>query len=677
MANRLAAEASAYLRQHAQNPVDWHPWGPEAHALARATNRPILLSVGYSACHWCHVMAHESFDNPDTARLMNEGFVCIKVDREERPDVDQLYQGVVQLTGRGGGWPLTVFLTPELTPFWGGTYFPPVDRHGLPGFPRLLASILETWTLRRADVQDAAQELTSGLRSLMAAGLGGVDELPTEQDLVQAGERLCERMDPVHGGFAGAPKFPSPGSVELLLRAFRRSGNAGLRDQVRLALDRMSTGGVYDQLGGGFHRYSVDERWVVPHFEKMLYDNALLLRLFSHAQAACPGPRDRAIVLGIVTWLTRELTSPEGGFYSSQDADAAGEEGSSFVWTPAEIDAVLGPELGALARRAFGVTERGNFEGERTVLSFQAALDRGEEEALDKARVLLLAARGRRPAPGRDEKILAGWNGLAIGGLSLASVAFHEPGWALLASRAAEFVLEHHWNGHDLARSFAGGKAQHRGLLEDYGDLAEGLVHLYGATFEARWLDAAAALIDRALALFWDPGAQAFRAAPSEGEQLPVPVWSLHDDAWPAGASTLATAQVALAALTQDSERLAQVRAYLSKIARAMRTHPFGFGWLWAAADALMDGAPGLLIRGPCDLTAPLVAEARSHWTPTLSIAQCETPPEGVLRGPFLDKAAGIGATAYLCSLEGCQPPATTPEALRPLLGHLRPRNPS
>src|SRR5262245_50861196 len=438
--NRLAAESSPYLRQHATNPVEWYPWGEEALRRARDERRPILLSVGYSACHWCHVMAHESFEDPATAALMNAHFVNVKVDREERPDLDQVYQGVVQLMGGQGGWPLTVFLTPDLVPFYGGTYFPPEPRHGLPSFRLLLEALSRAWPEQPEQVQAQAGEFKDGLRQLATYGLGNLTTPVTGDDVVAAGRSLARAVDPIEGGFGGAPKFPNTMGLALLLRAWRRSGNAALREGALHTLDRMVTGGIHDQLGGGFHRYSVDRFWRVPHFEKMLYDNALLLHLLAEAQQISPQVEwtERATRLG--DWLGREEHDAAGAFDATQDADSEGEEGKYFVWSPAELEAVLGAEDGRRAAKAYGVTAKGTFEHGKSVLERRVPLtdlakewETAEDEArrwLESVRTKLLAERSKRIPPGRDDKILAGWNGLMIRGLSFAARVFERPEWA-------------------------------------------------------------------------------------------------------------------------------------------------------------------------------------------------------------------------------------------------------
>ena len=440
--NHLAHEPSPYLRQHADNPVEWYPWGPEALARASREDKPVLLSVGYSACHWCHVMAHESFEDPAVARLMNEHFINVKVDREERPDVDQLYQGVVQLMGRGGGWPLTVFLTPALKPFYGGTYFPPAARHGLPAFGALLQGIGEAWKKERAELEQQALTFEQGLTEYASAGLAAAPGTWSKDDLQLAAKKMSARLDPTWGGFGkSGPKFPNPMNLAFLLRAWRRSGDVECLNGALLTLEKMALGGIHDQLGGGFHRYSVDERWLVPHFEKMLYDTAQLIHLYAEAQQVAPRPLWGEVVERAVGWLEREMTAPGGGFFSAQDADSEGEEGIFFVWRPEQVDELLTPEDAALVKAHFGIVEGGNFEHGATVLEAKTPVAEADRVRLERARQVLFEARTKRMPPGLDDKILAGWNGLMIRGLAFAGRVFGRPEWTALASGAADFVL--------------------------------------------------------------------------------------------------------------------------------------------------------------------------------------------------------------------------------------------
>ncbi|MCP3144340.1 thioredoxin domain-containing protein [Pyxidicoccus xibeiensis] len=675
--NRLAREPSPYLRQHAHNPVDWFPWGEEALARAKAEDKPILLSVGYSACHWCHVMAHESFESPDIARQMNEGFINIKVDREERPDLDQLYQGVVQLMGQGGGWPLTVFLTPDLKPFYGGTYFPPEDRFGRPGFPRLLASLREAWAHKREEVGKQARLFEEGLGELAAYGLDAAPGTLSAGDVVELGRRMAQEVDPVHGGFGGAPKFPNPMNVALLLRAWRRGGGAPLKDAVFLTLERMALGGVYDQLGGGFHRYSVDARWLVPHFEKMLYDNAQLLHLYAEAQQVEPRPLWRKVVEETVEYLHREMTDAGGAFYAAQDADSEGEEGKFFVWRPEELQAVLPPAWKDLVQRHFRITPEGNFEGGATVLEVAVpvedlARERGVpvaelERELAAARTALFEAREQRVKPGRDDKILAGWNGLTIRGLALAARVFERPDWARRAADAADFVLAKLWDGTRLARSYQEGQARIDGFLEDYGDLASGLTALYQATFDVKYLEAADALARRAVELFWDARKGAYLTAPRGQKDLVVATYGLFDNAFPSGASTLTEAQVALAALTGDKRHLELPEKYVARMREGLVGNPMAYGYLGLAADALLDGAAGVTFAGTREAVAPLLASANRVYAPTFAFGWKEPgAPVPPLLAEILEGREPVGdrGAAYLCRGFVCERPLTEAEAL-------------
>ncbi|MDQ3262920.1 MAG: thioredoxin domain-containing protein [Myxococcota bacterium] len=676
--NRLAREKSAYLRQHQHNPVDWYPWGEEALARARTEDRPILLSVGYSACHWCHVMAHESFEDPATARLMNSLFINIKVDREERPDVDQLYQGVVQLMGRGGGWPLTVFLTPQLRPFFGGTYFPPEDRHGLMAFPRLLQALHDAYRERRTEVEEQASELLGGLEQISTYGLTAQPGEPTSAHVVEVAQQLAAEVDPVHGGFGlRGPKFPNPMNVQLLLRGDRRAPDPRLRQAAMRTLEKMARGGIYDQLGGGFHRYSVDERWAVPHFEKMLYDNGQLLHLYSEAFQVEPRPLFRRIVEETVEYVHREMTSPEGAFYASQDADSEGEEGKFFVWTPQEVDRLLTPEQSRLARLRWNITPGGNFEHGATVL--KASLQIGElaaqsqrseaeiREQLAQLRRTLFEAREQRIKPDRDEKLLAGWNGLMIRGLAQASRVFHRPDWAELAQRSADFLLDQLWDGQRLLRLYQQGPGAIEGFAEDYGALAAGLVALYQATFEARYLTAAEGLLSRADALFWDEEKEAFLSAPRGQKDLVTAPYALHDSASPSGASSLTEAQIALAALTGKPERMRTATRYLRRLSEPMRKSPMAFGHLWLAADAYVDGAAELTLVGDVQGRDALLDALRGVYAPTVAVAahQPGTELPAVLEETFRDRTPVRGAAAgYLCRQFTCQLPQTDPTKL-------------
>ena len=681
--NRLATEPSPYLRQHADNPVDWYPWSEEALELARKLNKPILLSVGYSACHWCHVMAHESFESPETAKLMNEFFVNIKVDREERPDLDQLYQGVVQLMGRGGGWPLTVFLTPDLRPFFGGTYFPPSDRFGMPGFPKLLHGLAAAWQSQAKDVQSQAAQFEEALKAMSRDGLESEPADLSTQQIVAAGELLERHIDRQYGGFGSAPKFPNPMNLEMMLRAYRRNRSAGLRDSVMFTLERMARGGIYDQLGGGFHRYSVDQRWQVPHFEKMLYDNAQLLHLYSEAHQLSPRPLWKKVAEETAAYVAREMTAPSGGFFATQDADSEGEEGKFFVWTPGEVDAALPPDLSALAKEHFNVTERGNFEHGASVLEVHLSVEQlaqkhrrpveQVEAALTTARQQLLAHREKRVKPSRDEKILAGWNGLMIRGLAFASRVFQRPDWLDQARGAADFVLGTMWNGQTLFRAHQGGANRIHGFVEDYGDLASGLVALYQACFEVHYLEQAAALVSRAVDLFWDEAQQAYRSAPKGQPDLLINPFAVQDNAFPAGSSTLTEAQVALAALTGSEAHQQQAGKYLRKMRDEITRNPFGYGHLLLAADSWLEGAADVVLVGTRAEVEPFLRTIATTFAPAVAVSlrEANAPPPKLLEEMFRDKRTLEGrATAYLCKNFACRAPVFEASELRALLEH-------
>jgi uncharacterized protein YyaL (SSP411 family) len=667
--NRLQHERSPYLRQHRDNPVDWYAWGPEALERAKREDKPILLSVGYSACHWCHVMAHESFEDPEVARLMNVHFINIKVDREERPDVDQLYQGVVQLMGQGGGWPLTVFLTPALRPFFGGTYFPPAPRHGMPSFRALVIGIGEAWKKERAELEHESRTFEQGLQEFVGIGLDRAPGTWSVEALKAAGERMATQVDVRHGGFGTrGPKFPNPMNLAFMLRAWRRGANVVCRDHALLTLEKMALGGIHDHLGGGFARYSVDERWAVPHFEKMLYDNAQLLHLLAEAQWLSPRPIWVRTATRLVEWLTREMTSPEGTFFAAQDADSEGEEGKFFVWTPAEVKSVLGESDGAWACEQLGVTEAGNFEHGTTVLS------RAQPDSLDEARLarlsgLLFAAREKRVRPGTDDKVLAGWNGLMIRGLAAAARAFGRPEWAALASRAAGTLAREFMRGGVLHRTAQGLPA----MLEDFGDLASGLVALFQTTQDAGHLELAERLSDHAFEQFWDVERAAWRAAPKSNTELFVAPFAVHDNAFPSGASTLAEAQIALTACTGRPRHLERARVYLERMKDEVSRNPLGFGHLLSAVDLLLDGAAELTVVDEASALARVRAELDRHWAPTLSLITATpgaTPP-AVLKELLAGRS---GRGAFLCQHFSCRLPVATEQVASLVAGFTVPR---
>jgi len=543
--NRLSRETSPYLLQHAHNPVDWYPWGPEAVERARREDKAILLSVGYSACHWCHVMERESFEDEPIAGLMNELFVNIKVDREERPDVDQIYMQAVQSMTGHGGWPMTVFLTPDGLPFYGGTYFPPEDRHGLPAFPRVLQGVAEAYRSRRGEVVAAGQQLLEQMRQ--GERLRQSASLLTDDILLAAHQGVSRDFDERAGGLGQAPKFPQPMIWEFMLRFWRRTRNPRVLDMVRRTLTGMARGGMYDQLGGGFHRYSVDARWLVPHFEKMLYDNAQLASLYLHGWLATGEPEYRRVTEETLDYLLREMAHPAGGFFSAQDADSEGVEGKFFVWTPEEIRAALPDSETARAALAhWGVDDGPNFEGDsilfvpRDPAEVVAALGVSPDRLarlIGQARKALYEIRERRVHPGLDDKVLASWNGLTMAAFAEAGRAFGRPDYLAAAVRSAEFLTTAMMDGGRLLRSWKDGEARIRGYLEDYAMVGFGLVAVYEATFDRRWLDESRRLAEAALALFWDEEREAFFDTGTDHEALVVRPRNLSDNAVPSGAS--------------------------------------------------------------------------------------------------------------------------------------------
>ncbi len=660
--NRLASETSPYLLQHAHNPVDWYPWGEEAFARARAEDKPILLSVGYSACHWCHVMERESFENADTAALMNRHFVSIKVDREERPDVDHIYMQAVQTMTGQGGWPMTVFLTPEGTPFYGGTYFPPADRHGLPGFPRLLQSLAEAWTNRRADVMDNGRQLAGALGQ--EARLRAAGTLLTDEILFSAFQGVSAQFDEEHGGLGGAPKFPQPMIWEFVLRFACRSDNPYAKRMAHTTLVRMARGGIYDQLGGGFARYSVDPVWLVPHFEKMLYDNAQLASLYLHAWLAFGDPEMRRVVEETLDYVLREMTDPGGGFYSAQDADSEGHEGKFFVWTADEIKAALGPDADA-AMRYWGVDRGANFEG-KNILWLPGEPDPERARAWRRT---LFEVRERRVKPGRDDKVLAAWNGLMARAFAEAGRALGRSDYLAAARRNAEFVLASMRAEGRLLRTWKAGRAKLKGYLEDHAMVAAALLELYTATFDRRWLDEARGLGDEMLRLFWDEGAGGFFDTGTDHERLIVRPRNLYDNAVPCGSSVAVEALLRLAALTGEERYERHALSALRPMADLMGRHPTAFGRFLCAFDFHLGPRVEVALVAPraVEETARLAEEVFGRFLPNLVAAGMVAGDGDAARGvPLLEGRAAIDgkATAYVCRNYACELPVTERAAL-------------
>ncbi len=668
--NRLARESSPYLLQHQHNPVDWFPWGDEAFERARAEGKPILLSVGYSACHWCHVMERESFEDPAIAGLMNEHFVSVKVDREERPDVDSIYMQAVQSMTGHGGWPMTVFLTPEGVPFYGGTYFPPADRHGMPGFPRVLEAVSAHYRDNRGDAEAAGQQLLDQLRQ-SGAVRGGADLL-SRAILDRAFGQLGADFDRQHGGLGRAPKFPQPMAWEFVLRYWRRTGVPSALQMTRLTLTRMARGGMYDQLGGGFHRYSVDGEWLVPHFEKMLYDQSQLVLLYLQAWQATGEAEYRRIAVETLDYVVREMTDPEGGFYSTQDADSEGEEGKFFLWSEAELGEALDPEEARAAARYWGVADGPNFEGrnilhvprEPDAVASSLGLSRPAlDDLVARARRKLWEVRERRVKPGRDEKVLAGWNGMMLRAFAEASRAFNRPDYRAVAERNAAFLLGALRRDGRLLRTWKAGRAKLLGYLEDYAMVADGLVALYEATFDRRWLEASRELADELLRLFWDPEAEALFDTGTDHEALVVRPRNLFDSAVPCGTSVAADVLLRLAVLTGDDRYERMAVTALRPMAPLMMRYPSGFGRFLSALDFHLGPRVEVALvwpaGSPADATEPLLREVFSRYLPARAIAGA---PEGGTAGlPLTEgKAPRSGlVTAYVCEQYACQAPTS------------------
>ncbi|WP_042368701.1 thioredoxin domain-containing protein [Streptacidiphilus neutrinimicus] len=661
--NRLAGATSPYLLQHADNPVDWWEWGDEAFAAARERDVPVLLSVGYAACHWCHVMAHESFEDAGLAEYLNAHFVPVKVDREERPDVDAVYMEAVQAATGQGGWPMTVWLTPDGEPFYFGTYFPPEPRHGMPSFRQVLEGVAEAWRGRREEVADVARRIVHELsgRAGVYAGLAAAD-LPGPESMRQALAGLGREFDERHGGFGGAPKFPPSMVLEFLLRHHAATGSPAALDLVERTCAAMARGGIHDQLGGGFARYSVDAHWTVPHFEKMLYDNALLLRAYLHLWRATGSPLARRVAEGTGDFLLRELRTAEGGFASALDADSADAEGRSregafYVWTPEQLVDVLGDEEGRRAAERYGVTSQGTFEEGASVLQWPGE---GEPDASDEeARERLLAARELRPRPARDDKVVAAWNGLAVAALAEAGALLDRPDFLDAAVVAAALLLGVHRDesGRLLRTSRDGVAGRNAGVLEDYGDVAEGLLTLHSVTGDMRWLDAAGELLEVVLTRFTDEASGALYDTAADAEPLIRRPQDPTDNEAPSGWTAAAGALLSYAALTDSERHRTAAERALTVVTPLAGQAPRFVGWGLASAQALLDGPRKVALAGaPEDpATAALRIAALAATAPGLvvTVAGEEQPP--------VDGAPA----AYVCRRFTCDAPVTDPTWLR------------
>ena len=672
--NRLIHEKSPYLLQHAHNPVDWYPWGEEAFAKARQEQKPILLSIGYSTCHWCHVMEHESFENAEIAQLMNQWFVSIKVDREEHPDVDQVYmQAVVLLTG-SGGWPLNVFLTPDLKPFFGGTYFPPERRMNMAGMREILSSVHDAWQSRREQILTSAEHITATLHEQLAHT--APPEHISPELLQMAFNHATAAFDVSRGGFGEAPKFPRSHGLSFLLHFYARTKTAQALELVTTTLDHLAHGGIHDQLGGGFHRYSTDAEWLVPHFEKMLYDQALLAKTYLEAYRITRRAEYAEVAKDTIEYVLRDLTDSRGAFYSAEDADSEGEEGKFYVWTPQEILEVLGPDEGELFHRFYGVTKDGNFEHGASILHIEQPLEvfahlKGFDpqdlaRRLSVSRAKLFAVRSTRVRPHRDDKILTSWNGLMISTLAYAGATLDEPRYLTAASKAADFLLTQLMSKGQLLRRYRDGEARYPGTLEDYAFLSDGLFELYEATFDPRWLTAAQSLTAQMIQRFWDERSSGFFFRGKDEPPLIVSSKEIYEGATPSGSAVASLVLLKLGQLLADDHLDTLGRRALDGVAKTLEVAPFGYPQMLIACDVALGPTKDIIIAGaPTQLqTMEMIRAFHQRFLPrAIAIFHPEGSgkqaieflvPSVAAQGPLQGKP-----TAYVCERRVCQLPTT------------------
>jgi len=677
--NHLIHETSPYLLQHAHNPVDWYPWGDEALQKAKTENRPILLSIGYSACHWCHVMERESFEDEKIAALMNDLFVNIKVDREERPDLDEIYMNAVQmLTGRGG-WPMTVFLTPEGKPFYGGTYFPPEDRYGVPGFPKILQGVANAYREKPHEVERSVGQILTGLQRM---SLSTESQQSFSSDIIaQSVERLTQAYDTDHGGLGKAPKFPNVGVYELFLRHYHRSKANRFLDMVTHTLTKMAQGGIYDHLGGGFHRYSVDEKWLVPHFEKMLYDNAQLVRIYAQVYRVTGEPLFKQVVDETMTYLTREMLHSEGGFYSTQDADSEGEEGKFFVWTEAEVTRILGEEPSEIFCRIYDVSEEGNFEGKNIlhpILTLEQAskLFRRDLKAIESlvsdAKMKLFQEREKRIKPFRDEKILTSWNGLMLSGLAEAIKISGRPAYLEAADRTVDFIFTKMFRDGRLLHTYKDGTGKILGYLDDYAFLAAGLLDLFEATVNRMHLDRALKLAVTMLDEFWDEAGAGFFYTGRAHEQLIARSKPIFDASIPSGNAVATQVLLRLYHYTETENYLKSAERILRAYYDTMENQPFGFAHMLAALDFYLQKPKEIVLVGDKKdpKTAELLTKIHSLYVPNMTL-QLASPVESLEKISSLlagKKQIADKPTVYVCHNFTCSRPVVEWDELKPLL---------
>ena len=672
--NSLINESSPYLRQHAHNPVDWFAWGGEAFDKAKAEDKPILVSIGYSACHWCHVMEHESFENKETAAIMNENFVCIKVDMEERPDVDRIYMDFVQLTTGSGGWPLNVFLTPDQLPFFGGTYFPPDNRYNMPSFQRVLTSVADAWRDKRDELLYSANEVLGEMRRLSLLQMSG--EGLSEKQLDTAFQNFAQYFDAGNGGFGGAPKFPPAMSLEFLLRYYQRTKNKNALLMVTKTAKKMAFGGIYDQLGGGFHRYAVDSIWLVPHFEKMLYDNAQLARVYLHLFQVTKDDFYKRIAVETLEYIKREMTGTSGGFYSTQDADSESVEGKFFVWTPKAIEEILGAEDAAVFNFYYDVSEEGNFE-EENILNVKNTLAETAEvlkiapqalqDVLEKSREKLFIEREKRIKPFRDEKILTAWNGLMLATFAEASAILDSADYLNIAKKNADFILENLQKDGYLLRTWKDDKAKLNAYLEDYANFADGLTELFQVSGDVKYLRESVRLADLLITEFWDADGGGFFFTANNHEELLVRKKDFQDNATPSGNSVAADVLLKLARLTGEEKYERFAVTVLRLVAPQIGRYPQAFGRSLAALEFYLDPAKEIVILGDSE---ELKKEVWREFLPNKVVVLAKNA-ENAEFIPLLKERTLIGgqATAYVCENFACQRPVTTAEDLREQLG--------
>ncbi len=678
--NKLVNETSPYLLQHAHNPVDWYPWSMEALERAKREDKPIFLSIGYSACHWCHVMERESFENEAIAAIMNEHFVCIKVDREERPDLDEIYMNAVQMMTGSGGWPLNVFLTPDLKPFYGGTYFPPENGRGMPAFPRVLLSVAETYREKRQDVERSATNITEAITTALQGPAEAKTDLLDERIIERAANQLRGEFDTQWGGFSIAPKFPPSASISLLLRHHRRTGDAYALDMATTTLDRMAYGGMYDQLGGGFHRYAVDREWLVPHFEKMLYDNAQLAEVYIEAYQLTGKPLYLRIAGETLDYVLREMTDDTGGFHSAQDADSEGEEGKYYVWTLEEVNEILGSEDGALFSRYYGVTDEGNFEGcnilhvprDPEVFAEQAGV--GLEELarrLDGMGRKLLAVRADRVPPGKDDKILADWNGLMISAFARGARVLDSKTYRTAAERAAAFVLGSMRTNGRLQHTYRSGSGTVDALLDDYAFLIMALLDLYEATFDVAWVEEATDLAEEMVRLFWDADGGGFYTTPAGKADVLVRSKGAYDSAVPSGNSVAVHALLRLARLTDKKEYSEKAEKTLQVFSSAMDRSPRAFVRLLGSLDFYLGPRQEVVVVGDSEdaATRRLLELVYRSYLPNTLVAQVDPAADAAVAKaiPLLSgkKLVDGKPAAYVCRGTVCYRPVTSVNQLR------------